>query len=122
MDHREASHPPAKFATSPNSVLITRTEWYVVVLNPRSLSIDSLNNAMPEYTSPNTELDSPNVQNAGLNSACRIVISASCEGDSSWSPSRCKPLSSGLLRMTIAASGASANRRNQPTPAHAGRQ
>jgi hypothetical protein len=33
MDQREASQPPAKFAISPNNVLIARTVWYVVALS-----------------------------------------------------------------------------------------
>src|SRR5437879_8944964 len=121
MDHHVASHPPTKFAASPNMVLITRTMWYVVASKPRCSKMDWLNSAMPEYTRPKTELERANTQKAGLDSASQVERSARCADGSSLSPSNCIPSASGTLRTTSQASGASTKTSTQPTADQAGR-
>src|SRR3989442_1095038 len=120
MNQRDASHPPAKFATSPTMVLITRTMWYVVALKPRCSNIDWLNSEIPEYTRPKTELERANTQNAGLHTASQVERSASCKCRSSLLPSKCIFSASGTLRTTSQASGASAKTSTQPTADQAG--
>ncbi len=76
---------------------------------------------MPEYTNPNTALESANTQNAGLLSASHMVRSAAPDSSCARSPSGRRPFSSGTLRTTSHATGARITTRNQPTADHVGR-